>query len=47
MTNADPPTGFASYEVMVDDGFAMASDDVLVVGQDPLNLQNDAETRLA
>jgi hypothetical protein len=41
MTTADPPTGFASYEVMVDDGFAMASDEVLVVGQDPLNLQND------
>jgi hypothetical protein len=46
MTMADPPTGFANYSVMVDDGFAMASDDVLVVGQDALNLQNDCNLYL-
>lgn len=41
MTDADPPSGFGSYTVTVDDGFATAFDDVLVVSESALDLQDD------
>lgn len=41
MTNADPPSGFGTYVVTVDDGFATAFDDVLVVSENAFDLQND------
>jgi len=40
MTDATP-SGFESYTVMVDDGFAMAQDDVVVVSSQPFDLQNN------
>jgi Thrombospondin C-terminal region len=40
MTDASP-TGFQSYTVTVDDGFAMAQDSVVVVNSQPFDLQNN------
>lgn len=40
MTDASP-TGFQSYSITVDDGFAVAQDSVVVVDSSPFDLQNN------